>query len=777
MHATSPGPRAGARSPSRRWRVVAALGLSLLAAGCNRIAGIEEGAPRQCHVDEDCAAYESECREAPACVAGRCSFEILPEGQPLPEQTPGDCARRVCDAAGNVEIVADAADGEDDRNPCTLDTCEGAVPVHVPLDEVHCYTGPAGTQGQGICAAGVQHCEDGEPVGVCEGEVTPGEENCISPFDDDCDGQANEEGEACACVPGETLDCYSGAPDTLLSGICHAGVQICRDDGLGYLPCVDEQLPEPETCVGGAVDEDCDGFVNEEGGACKCTDGWLSVGEACDDGNEVNDDLCSNDCKVAACGDGVLQPAAGEECEDGNLDSTDACNELCQHSKCGDGFVQPGESCDDGETRDGDGCPASCLHSVVQVVAGSDHNCALFEDGRVKCWGKNYSGQLGLGDYLPFGDEPGEMGASLPVVDLGAGVIATEISAGSMHSCALLADGAVKCWGQGSSGQLGLGDIARRGDDPGEMGSALPAVELGGQAKAIAAGGAHTCALLTDGSVKCWGANASGQLGLGDTAARGDEPGEMGELLPAVQLGTGKTAVAIAAGAEHTCVLLDDDGVKCWGANAHGELGQEDKANRGDADGEMGDLLEAVDLGNGWVTRAIAMHELHTCALSDAGGVKCWGYGTLGMLGVPTLHHLGDAPGEMGDALPAVDLGAGKVAVKIAAGRMHTCATFTDGSAKCWGYNTTGQLGLGTTDTHGDKPGTMGDALLAIDLGTGASVTSFGLGFAHTCAILGDGRVKCWGMNDVGQLGLGDTVYRGSKPGDMGNNLPAVSLW
>ena len=142
---------------------------------------------------------------------------------------------------------------------------------------------------------------------------------------------------------------------------------------------------------------------------------------------------------------------------------------------------------------------------------------------------------------------------------------ALALAAGYDHTCALLNAGTVKCWGGNSFGQLGLGDAADRGDAANELGDNLPAVALGAgkTAKAIAAGYQHTCALLSDDTVKCWGRNTNGQLGLGNTTGRGDQANEMGDSLPAVALGAGKTAKAIAAGGDQTCALLSDDTVKC----------------------------------------------------------------------------------------------------------------------------------------------------------------------------------------------------------------------
>ena len=200
------------------------------------------------------------------------------------------------------------------------------------------------------------------------------------------------------------------------------------------------------------------------------------------------------------------------------------------------------------------------------------------------------------------------------------------------------------------------------------------------------------------------GRQRHGQLGLGDTGNRGDDPGEMGDNLPAVDLGTGRTATAISAGGDHTCALLDNGAVKCWGDNGYGQLGLGDTANRGDDAGEMGDNLPAVDLGTGRTATAISAGDDHTCALLDNGTVKCWGANTIGQLGLGDTANRGDGPGEMGDNLPAVDLGTGRTATAISAGGSHTCALLDNGAVKCWGYNTSGQLGLGDTEHRGDEP-------------------------------------------------------------------------
>jgi len=156
------------------------------------------------------------------------------------------------------------------------------------------------------------------------------------------------------------------------------------------------------------------------------------------------------------------------------------------------------------------------------------------------------------------------------------------------------------------------------------MGTNLPSVDLGSgwTAVEVAAGGYHTCVRLQNGAekvIKCWGYNSYGQLGLGDTNGWGGGRGQMGDSLPAVQLGTGRSAVALALGDEHSCALLDDASVKCWGWNYYSQLGMGDTRNRGDGSGEMGDSLSVVDLGPGRTVVQLVAGRRHNCALLEDG--------------------------------------------------------------------------------------------------------------------------------------------------------------
>jgi alpha-tubulin suppressor-like RCC1 family protein len=421
----------------------------------------------------------------------------------------------------------------------------------------------------------------------------------------------------------------------------------------------------------------------------------------------------------------------------------------------------------------------SASERVTAISSLGDHTCVLLSTGAVKCWGVNTYGQLGLGDTNHRGDGPGEAASTAVAVDLGSGVTATAIAAGWDHTCALLSSGAVKCWGVNTYGQLGLGDTNSRGDGANEMGDNLSAVDLGSSVTviAIAAGGFHTCALLSSGAMKCWGYNFTGALGLDDWSNdRGDQPGEMGANLPTVDLGSGVTATAILGGRLHTCALLSSGAMKCWGENWDGQLGLGDRNRRGTLSSQMGDNLPAVNLGSGVTATAIAAGLYHTCALLSSGAMKCWGGNGDGQLGLGDTNSRGDGANEMGDNLPTVDLGSGVTATAIVGGRLHTCALLSTGTVTCWGDDAVAQLGQGAGVTYGnrgDGPGEMGSSLVAVNLGSGVTATAIAAGQYHTCALLSRGAVKCWGENWDGQLGLGDSPdRRGYTPRRMGDGLP-----
>eukprot|EP00944_MAST-04C_sp_MAST-4C-sp1_P012162 g12162.t1 len=277
------------------------------------------------------------------------------------------------------------------------------------------------------------------------------------------------------------------------------------------------------------------------------------------------------------------------------------------------------------------------------VGIGQDHRCAVLTDGNLKCWGRGDSGRLGYGDTSNRGDNPNEMGNNLPNVNLGTGKSAIQVVAGYSHTCALLNDKNVKCWGClwyacGYQNSIGWG--------PNQMGDNLNITNLGtGKTVVqITSGQNHVCAILNDGNVKCWGYNDKGQLGYGDTNSRGLNSNEMGDNLTAVNLGTGKTAVQVAAGGDLTCVILNDGNVKCWGDGVFA-LGYGDEVQR-NVPGPN------VDLGTGKTAVQIGTNGRFTCVLLNDGNIKCWGQSSAG-----GGKMYGNGPTKMGDNLPNWDLG------------------------------------------------------------------------------------------------------------------------
>ncbi len=434
-----------------------------------------------------------------------------------------------------------------------------------------------------------------------------------------------------------------------------------------------------------------------------------------------------------------------------------------------------------GEGTTGEPPPEFGPFDVDDLDAGHGHVCAVLHSGRVKCWGGySDSGDLGVGDTKPYGTMPGTMGNNLPFVELGKGLLASAVTS-YYHGCAIVSGGKLKCWGQGAYGALGSGSGENVGDEPGEMGDVLPYVDLGvgRTVKQVIAAVWTTCAVLDNDTAKCWGWNGNGWLGLGDKNDRGDAPGEMGDALPAIDLGPGRTVKSIAIDNSHACALLDDASVKCWGQQSEGNLGNglPGLGAIGDQPGEMGANLPTVDVGKGRTVKQLALGARHACVILDNDKVKCWGSNAQGQLGLGDTANRGDGPGEMGDALPFVDLGAGRTAVHIAASYFHSCAILDNADLKCWGQGNFGALGQGDAQHRGDGPGEMSDALPPIDLGVGRHAIKAAAGALYNCALLDNHKVKCWGIGGTqGALGYEDMNARGDAPGEMGDALPYVNL-
>ncbi|MEK9865387.1 MAG: hypothetical protein VW544_03315, partial [Euryarchaeota archaeon] len=410
--------------------------------------------------------------------------------------------------------------------------------------------------------------------------------------------------------------------------------------------------------------------------------------------------------------------------------------------------------------------------SVFEV--GLSHTCVVgtsttLELGdRMKCWGAGDMGQLGIGNTQDMGDQADEMGDELPFVDTGVELNITKTALGESHTCALFENGSVKCWGQTTLIGIGYNDLDGFGDGYLETGETLPylPVPTGRHVIDIEAGKRHTCAILDNQDVACWGDNAGGQLGLGNTSFIGDSPDETGDSLPMVDAthSTSTSAPAsMALGWDHTCLLFSNGTVSCWGDNSHGQLGTGSTASVGDQPGGMGDSLVQVSLPTGRTAVQITAGDDFTCALLDNAEVACWGDNSNGQLGIGTTSDQGDSPNEMGDSMSMADLGANAIAID--AGRDHVCALLQPANVKCWGGNQAGQLGYGDTQNRGDGLNEMGSNLQTVNLGR--SVLAVSAGDQMTCTMDDIKRVQCFGINVRGQLGIESTNYIGDDSADM----------
>ena len=409
----------------------------------------------------------------------------------------------------------------------------------------------------------------------------------------------------------------------------------------------------------------------------------------------------------------------------------------------------------------------------VQIISGSYHTCVRYNDGSVKCWGLNSSGQLGLGDTTTRGSLANQGGSNLPFVNLGTGRTAKGLAAGYTHTCAILDNNSVKCWGLNSSGQLGQGDTTTRGTSATTMGDGLLAINLGTGRTAlkIAAGNAHTCAILDDNTLKCWGANLYGQLGRDNTTNVGNTAGSMGNTLLAVNLGVGFTAKEVSAGLDHTCVILDNNTLKCFGRNDRGQLGYDSTTTLGDSAGEMA-ALATVNLGVGRTAVSISNGYSFTCALLDNGLVKCWGRNQSGQLGLDSnVVTKGSAAGDMASL---VGINLGFIPTKISASRQRACAMNAT-TVKCWGLNTSGQLLIGSTTNKGTVAGDMA-SLTNLNLGTSIVASDISSGWYASCVITTNKRIKCFGSAVNGYLqNASITLNLGDVIGEVGNGLPFVN--
>jgi len=303
--------------------------------------------------------------------------------------------------------------------------------------------------------------------------------------------------------------------------------------------------------------------------------------------------------------------------------------------------------------------PATGLTSAIYVNPGMEHTCALLADGTVDCWGTNYVGQLGNGFVGAFSEVP----RPVPGITTAVGA-----AVGGFHNCAILADQSVKCWGRNQDGQIG------NGDNTTDVGSPQTVIGLG-PITGLAGGGYHNCAIKPDTTLRCWGRNTRGQLGDGSSAAFASTPVTVSGLT---------NVIAVTGGLYHTCALLQDRTVQCWGENQ---------------DGQIGTTLaySNVPLAVSGISNAVAISagSYHSCALLADGTARCWGRNANGQLGNGTTTN-SSSPVVVGG------LSGGTV---VGGGGLHTCTLISNRSGRCWGWNANGQLGNGAmTDSSTPVP-------------------------------------------------------------------------
>lgn len=350
---------------------------------------------------------------------------------------------------------------------------------------------------------------------------------------------------------------------------------------------------------------------------------------------------------------------------------------------------------------------------VTTIGTGGFHACGVLSTGGIGCWGRNDYGQLGNGALTC------SRCANPDPTAVGSMSTATSVSGGVTHTCARLSSGSVDCWGGNTYGQLGQ-------PSPDVSTSPVQATSVA-NATEVSAGGFHTCALLSDETIECWGNNQHGQLGTGSVSCAtcaNPAPSVVGGIPNA-------TAIAAGVGSYDTCALLADHSIDCWGDNQYGQLGN-------NATTDSASPVQVSGITN---ASAVTAGYQHACALLADRTVECWGNNDYGQLGNNTTTS----------STTPVQVSGITSAVAITAGYQHTCAILASGTVECWGDDQHGQLGDGLEGSgiYSKTPALAG--------GLPSAATQIVGGGYHTCTLLSDGSLYCWGRNDFGQLGHGDT--------------------
>ncbi|MFO0670478.1 MAG: hypothetical protein U0235_12760 [Polyangiaceae bacterium] len=481
-------------------------------------------------------------------------------------------------------------------------------------------------------------------------------------------------------LPPAGSPCNTSASQETSCGKCGTTSRACLDDGSGkktwgaWGACLGETT-DPDACDPSATyaDEDC-GNCGKRARICQLDCHFVS-------GLTCNEPTFGGE---AACTPNTRDFLLGASCTGANEGRYRTCSASCQWSSPGPCEIY------------------GLLANAQTVVVGAASACAIVAGGHVKCWGDGSYGQLGNGSAAAAS-------TPVPVPSLTASALAM----GAYHVCAVVGGG-VSCWGHNTYGSLGAGAFA-----PSSSSSPIKVSGIAA-ALAISSGQYHTCAIVGAGDVKCWGNNSSGQVGDGTTT---------NAFSPVAVTGV-SGATAIATGIVHSCAIVSGGAVKCWGNNAFGQLGAASIA------GGLSTSPTPIDVTGISGAQSIVAGGYHTCVIVTGGGVKCWGYNDFGQLG----------DGTTTSSVSPVDVTGVSAAKALAGGSDHTCAIVSAaGEVECWGYNYSGQLGNGTNQSS--------PVAVMVNTVSGASSVSAGLG-STTCA-RATGGVSCWGYNHYGQLGNG----------------------
>ncbi len=564
--------------------------------------------------------------------------------------------------------------------------------------------------------------------------------------DTDTDSDIDTDSELDTDTDSESVD-DTGSEPVCRADICD-GASYCND--YGNVECINECGDSyiVEQCVAPEQHGTC------EDAKCKCTAGFK--GDDCktcaptNGGTEICDGI-DNDC------DGVKDngfdlnsdPKNCGGCHNECLTQEDLWpdfeNKIPSHmteATCNGGYCEV-SVCEKGYTDDPDFPYQDCDFHVKQLALGTSHTCALLSNDTLRCWGRNHVGQLGTSQNS--GTNIANPAPQTVDLELPNNVGVQDITSGSVHMCALLTDNTIRCWGGNLFGQLGVeNNVGTNTPNPTPV-----EVDLGQSdnvtIKNIVAGEIHTCAVLSDNTVQCWGLNDYGQLGVEENAGSSEpNPNPV-----TVNLGIpgGTSIQRLDAGLGHTCILLSDNTLRCWGLNCFGQLGVEDNIETITPNPTPKRI--DLDLSNGVTVKNIVTGELHTCAFLSDNSIQCWGDNNYGQLGVE--ENAGSMAANPTPATVDLTLSSGLSIQSVEAEYRYGCALLSNNSIRCWGENRYGQLGVDdNTETENPNPTPLTMGLL---LSNGRSVENVAAGYDHTCILLSDNTIYCTGRNSHGQLG------------------------